>query len=726
MFPIINKITESDGKCDRFYYSGAAYDTESTTMTHAETYKIKGKEKQRTVIDYCFVYHIQFAIDENYYSFRSFAEFIPFLRNLIEYLKTHENDGKLIIWVANMAHEWAFMKNFIAREFEITRIFSKARRDVLLIELENKIQFRESIGLFGHSLSDISKNWCTKYKKLSGDLDYNKIRTFSTPIEYNERKYMENDVLILTEMHAAIFRAYMRENGIIYIPFTVSGFVRLKIKDSIIADEYLTHIREKWAANSKKWQTRTNVSVLKKFNRKIFTTADDWNLMREYAFCGGLSGSNILYVGKTLKNVKCADITSDYPFQMLDKKFPSGALKTGGATEWETAINSGAPSFALLHIEEMRAATIHAVFSKHKIVNLNDDEYRRQYDEPRNMIINNGKIVYAENVVIIINDVDFDVYRRAYQLNGITIIKSWFFEWGYKYLPAWLRNPVISDYLTKARLKKQYGHDAQNMVEYRDCKSRVNTYYGTLSTRPHDIFNSLDEINLFIPEKEYDFSDLQNNAWLNPYWAFYVTSYARKMLIDMILKYPDCIVQYDTDSLYYINNEDGARLESELKAFNERTMNRNRRRFKDVENVENIFDLGTWDFDDEYTRFMCLGAKKYIKEVNGDIITTVAGLPKRAVPAEILKKRIKNPFTYYNALLLTDGIIIDYEFTQKLASAYNDTTAVNYIPITDYRGETVLQEVSSYHALIPIDFKLSLSPEYISLIEQEQKIKRLK
>ncbi|MBR6502619.1 MAG: hypothetical protein IKT42_04180 [Clostridia bacterium] len=726
MFNISNLITQTDGHCEQYYYSGGAYDTESTTITHVETYKVKGKEKQRTVIDSCFVYHIQFAIDENYYSFRCFADFIPFLRNLLEYLKNQENDGKFVIWVANMSHEWAFMKNFIAREFEITRIFSKTRRDVLLIEIENKIQFRESIGLFGHSLADISKNWCKKYKKLSGDLDYSKIRTFNTPIEYNERKYMENDVLILTEMHAAIFAAYMRANGVIYLPFTVSGFVRLKIKDSIIHDEYLTHIREKWAEKSAKWKDRTNVSVLKKFNRKIFTTADDWNLMREYAFCGGLSGSNILHVGKTLKNVKCADITSDYPFQMLDKKFPSGALKTGGAAEWETAINSGAPSFALLHIDEMRATTIHAVFSKHKLVNLNDEMYNREYGEPKNMIINNGKIVHAENVVIIINDVDFDVYRRAYDLTGITIIKSWFFEWGYKYLPSWLQMPIISDYLTKARLKKQYGHDAQNMIEYRDCKSRVNTYYGTLSTRPHDIFNSLDEINLFIPEKEFEFSDLQNNAWLNPYWAFYVTSYARKMLIDMILKYPDCIIQYDTDSLYYINNDDGAHLESELKSFNERTMNRNRRRFKDVENVENIVDLGTWDFDDEYTRFMCLGAKKYIKEVNGDIITTVAGLPKRAVPAEILKKRIKNPFTYYNALLLTDGIIIDYEFTQKLASAYNDTTAINYVPITDYRGETVLQEVSSYHALIPIDFKLSLSREYIDLIEQEQKIKRLK
>ena len=726
MFNISNLITQTDGHCEQYYYSGGAYDTESTTITHVETYKVKGKEKQRTVIDSCFVYHIQFAIDENYYSFRCFAEFIPFLRNLLEYLKNQENDGKFVIWVANMSHEWAFMKNFIAREFEITRIFSKTRRDVLLIELEHKIQFRESIGLFGHSLADISKNWCTKYKKLSGDLDYNKIRTFNTPIEFNERKYMENDVLILTEMHTAIFNAYIRANGVIYLPFTVSGFVRLKIKDSIIHDEYLSHIREKWAEKSAKWKDRTNVSVLKKFNRKIFTTADDWNLMREYAFCGGLSGSNILHVGKTLKNVKCADITSDYPFQMLDKKFPSGALKTGGAAEWETCIKSGAPCFGLLHVDKIKAKTIHAVFSKHKIVNLNDEMYNREYGEPKNMIINNGKIVHTENVVIIINDVDFDVYKRAYDLTGITIIKSWYFEWGYKYLPSWLRNPVISDYLTKARLKKQYGHDAQNMVEYRDCKSRVNTYYGTLSTRPHDIFNSIDELNLFIPEKEFEFSDLQNNAWLNPYWAFYVTSYARKMLIDMILKYPDCIVQYDTDSLYYINNDDGARLENELKSFNERTMNRNRRRFKDVENVENIIDLGTWDFDNEYTRFMCLGAKKYIKEVNGDIITTVAGLPKRAVPAEILKKRIKNPFTYYNALLLTDGIIIDYEFTQKLASAYNDTTAINYVPITDYRGETVLQEVSSYHALIPIDFKLSLSPEYISLIEQEQKIKRLK
>ena len=721
--------TKSVNECDSYYTIGGAYDTESTTIAHKEKVKPSDDNSpERYVIDHCFVYHIQFAIGENYFAFRSFPDFVTFFSELlvtIRYInETTESKSKFIVWVANLSHEWSFFKNEISK-FNITKIFAKNRREPLLIEIDNIIQFRECIGLFGHSLADISKNWCKKYVKLSGDLDYNKIRTFNTPLDETEQAYCRNDVLSLTEMHENAFKAYTRENGVIYIPYTVSGFVRLKLKESIENDEGLTVKRE----NNEKWSDKSNVQLLKMWNRNLFTTPDDWNLLRTYGFSGGVVGSNIEHVGKELHNIKCADITSDYPFQMLSKPFPCGGIKEGHRAEWLGALEKNLPVFALVHFDKITAKTNHAFISKHKIINdkKNELSFYERHGAPRDMIVNNGKILTGRNIVLIINDVDYSIYRKAYDLENMTVLKCWYFPWGYRRLPEWLTKCIISDYITKSKLKKELGHAAQNNIIYRDSKSRVNTYYGTLSTRPEDIYNTLDGLSLFIPEKEFTFDDLKKNSWLNPYWAFYVTSYARKMLIENIIAFPECVVQYDTDSIYYIDNKQGKALEKSLTDFNKQTIFRNQKRFKNCSDSEFLDDLGTWDFDDVYTRFLCLGAKKYIKEQNGEIMTVIAGLPKSAIPNEIVTKRLQNPFNYYNAFTADKGyIIIQNMFCNKLASAYSDINYTKYCEITDYNGQTVLQPETSYHALIPIDFTLGLAEDYLKLIRQFRKNKPLK
>lgn len=717
--------TASVNDCDSYFTIGAAYDTESTTIMHKEKINPKDDDSaERYVIDNCFVYHIQFAIGENYYAFRTFADFAEFFNDLLTVIEeintTHDTNAKLIIWVANLSHEWSFIKNMLS-SYDLTRIFAKNRREPLLIEVENVVQFRETIGLFGHSLADISKNWCKKYKKLKGDLDYNKVRTFSTNLDTTEQAYCRNDVLILTEMHDNVFKAYTRANGVIYLPYTTSGFVRLKLKERIENDESLTELRNN--------RDKSNVQLLKIFNRKIFTTADDWNIIRTYGFNGGVVGSNIEHVGKELTNIKCADITSDYPFQMLSKSFPIGPIQTGNKKEWLNALKNHKPAFALVRIESMKSTTNHAFLSKHKILNIkrNNPEYYARHGEPLNTIFNNGKLLTGENIVIILNDVDYSIYRKAYDIKNMSVLKCWFFPWGYKRLPAWLTDCVISDYITKSKLKKELGHAAQSNIVYRDSKSRVNTYYGTLSTRPENIYNTLDALALFTPEQEFTFDDLRKNAWLNPYWAFYVTSYARKMLIEKIIAFPDCIVQYDTDSLYYKDNKQGHELERALQEHNRKTIENNTRRFKNVPDAEYLDDLGTWDFDDVYTRFLCLGAKKYIKEQNGEILTVIAGLPKTAIPKEIVTKRLQNPFEYYNLFTAEKGrIIIEHMFHNKLASAYSDINHTKYSIITDYNGVEVLQPETSYHALIPIDFTLGLAEDYLQLIKQFRNKKPLK
>ena len=724
-------ITKSVNGCERYFTTGAAYDTESTTISHIEN---EGKEDEKTVIDHCFVYHIQFALDEEYYSFRSFNDFKGFFCRFIGEVKEKqamydEEDApppKMIIWVANLSHEWAFMKNIFDNELPVTKIFAKSKREPLLIEIAGAVQFREAIGLFGHSLADISKNWCKKYKKLSGDLDYSKTRTFNTYLDETEQAYCRNDVLVLTEMHKNVFEAYTRPNGVMYLPYTVSGFVRLRLKEAIENTESLTEARKTLGG---KWLNKSNVQLLKRRNMGLYTTAEDWNLIRTYGFSGGVTGSNIEHVGKELHNIKCADITSDYPYQMLNERFPNGPIRAGKQDDFENALRNNLPCFALLHIGEMRAKTNHAVFSKHKVINLNELRYMKIFGAPMDSIVLNGKILAAKKIVVIMNDVDLKIYTKAYDLRDVTVLKCWYFPWGYKKLPEWLRNCVIADYITKAKIKKELGsHAAQQNVEYRDSKSRVNTYFGTLATRPDDIFNALDDLQLFTPEKEFTFEDLRRNTWLNPYWAFYITSYARKMLIEKILVAPRAIVQYDTDSLYYrADTKDGNALEKALEKFNADCIAKNKRQFKKIENAQFLDDLGTWDFDETYSRFLCLGAKKYIKECNGQIETVIAGLPKSAIPKEIVTKGLQNPFESYNAVTAEKGqIIIDHIFRNKLASMYCDVNYTKYVPITDYTGETVLQPESSYHALVPIDFTLGIAQDYLQHIRQFAKIKALR
>lgn len=719
----LSRCTASVKNCESYYLTGCGYDTESTTIKHEEI----DNDIKRTVIDSCFVYHIQFAIDEQYFSFRTFRDFCTWFDELLKTVKndsvSRETKPKLLIWVANLSHEWAFMKNYFISRYKITKCFAKGHRDVLLVEIDECIQFREAIGLFGHSLADIAKNWCKKYKKLVGDLQYDLCRTFETPIKKRERAYMENDVFILTEMHHAVFNAYTRDNGVIYIPYTVAGFVRLNLKKAIEENEDLTETRESLGG---KWLEKSNVQLLKKRNQKLFTTADDWNILREYGFAGGGVGSNIAHVGKVKKHVKCADITSDYPYQMLLKKFPNGPIKRGTLSDLQMCERDKLPYFTLIHVDEIRAKTQHALLSEHKIVNhkkYGTTEYIQRHGTPKNMIVYNGKIKLAQNVVLVWSDIDRATYENAYDIKGFHMLKLWYFPWGYRRLPDWFVDCIVKAYITKAKLKVS---GQKNTVEYNDAKRDVNTGFGVLASRQEDIYNSLDYLSWFVPKKEFQFQDMVRNTWLNPYWAFYVTSYARQMLFQYIVKYPDCIMQYDTDSLYFIANKQGEQLEKEILTFNQQCVENNKRRFKNIPDNEFIFDLGTWDFDDEYDNFLCMGAKKYIKQHGDAIETVIAGLPKAAIPKEIKRYHVKHIFERFNPILQDCDITIRHMFAHKFASVYNDQTHEEYQLITDYQNHTSLQPVTSFHALAPIDFTLGVADDYMKQIRAYQKIKPLK
>lgn len=688
------------------FKTGIGFDTESTTIYTDDT--------QKTVKD-CFCYTYQIAIGAEHYAiYRTMEQFIEFfsvLQDVVNYKNMDsESPAKLYIWVANLAHEWSFIKYAMFDRFNCTKIFAKTTRDALLIEFGD-IQFRECIGLFGHSLSNIANNW-TKTQKLKGDLDYSLIRTSYTPLTDAEKQYCINDVIILTEMHDAVLRAYMRENGSLRLPYTSSGFVRMKLKDAIRNYEPLTEEREQRAHVFKK-PPKNNIEYLMKQNKHLFANPLQWLLCREFGYAGGLCGTSIIYLCKELLNVFCADLTSDYPAQMLHEQFPAGWLKEYSHRYYTKIKEQKRPYFILCRVD-FDSKTNHATFSKHKIINLKNEAWQKTFGTVKELIVYNGKVLHCKNAICVLNDIDISAYKMIYNLK-ITVFKVWAFD-RYEKLPEWLFKCVSESYIKKAVLK----HDGkQKTIDYRDAKRDTNSFYGVLLTRSQDAFDEMQN-GLFVASKEKSIQQQFRECWLNPYIGMWVTSYARRILQYYISKYPDNIVQYDTDSLYFVGTKETPVdiIKADLERYNAKQEELNRNIFKGNKNIELLLDLGCWDFEKPFDKFLPMGAKKYIKMQGDHVETVIAGLPKDSIPKEIEQKRITKPITYYNIMKkwLKDNdnkIIIEHLFAHKFASVYCDNPETYTATITDYTGTTAEQICGSYHAITPIDFTLSVRPEFL-------------
>ena len=709
------------------FKTAAGFDSESTTITDQKVDRVKkdGTPVYKTYVKHCFCYAWQYAIDtEGAEIPRTKEGIINLLRETVAavkfYNKLHDTDAVFLIGVANLAHEWSFIKKAIYDNFEITKIFGKSKRDILYIQLDGCIEFRELVGLLGHSLDDISKNWCSEdNRKLTGSFDYNKIRTSSTELDpVTELPYMIKDVTSIVEAMRNAIRHYTQPDGVCCLPYTSSGFVRMKLKNAIRENDYITGEREHYnfMHDSK---IDNNIAYIKRKNRACVTDAFQWHVCRDYGYAGGLCGSNINLAGTVLKDVVCADLTSDYPAQLSHKKYPSGRLrkiKGNLNKERHKLEKEGRPYFCIMQIERLKAKTQHAVMSEHKLINGVDGDPSIFPDvgAPKNLVVYNGKIHYGENLLVCLNDVDIKAYSELYQIRG-GVLTLWAFD---KYAPApdWLLNCLWDDYETKSVLKMEGLAGTQ---VYNDAKVRCNTYYGVLATRIVETLSDLDGLLNLMSKEQKTFKDIKNNFWLNPYIAFYCTSYARAILMHFIARYPDSIVQYDTDSLYFINNNSG--LARALIEYNKEIEAKNERLFRHREHAAIFKTLGTWDFENTYKKFLGMGAKKYIKEDETGIHTTIAGLPKNAIPKEIEAKGIKAPFDYYNPIVkymqeMTNDIIIEHMFAHKFASVYGDDIDEKTIEIVDHTGKKCTQVESTYHAIIPIDFTLSMAYTFIKHI----------
>lgn len=660
-----------------FLNIGAGFDCETSQFDNHLKFDKKSKDKNE-IEDYknalrSFVYIWQFSVGTDVYLCRDITLITDFLNDLDNAVENIHSRANLIIWDANITFECSFFLPLI--KSGVRKMFARTKSNILSFDYGKHLKFRECLGVFGKSLKDIAKNYTTT-QKLTGDLDYSLIRLPSTPLTNEEINYCINDVAILSELTAKAHELYTLKGK--KIPLTQTGIVRDEIIDSYAPNPYFKSLR----------YTE---------NIPLIGTREQYYHFRKYVYSGGLTHSNFLYVGDKVHDVTCYDLTSAYPWALNCRKYPAGEfiqVDINDADEVRRAF-SHTHYFCKVTLKKFKSKSTHSTVSMHKVTNM------------QNYVIDNGRIYSADSVTLYLTEVDLRNVKAIYTYESYELHELYYFTKSVrvpssilKVMNAWYKKKTILKPKTSADHKHDPDYD-ENVKEYKRLKSLINSVYGMFVTSLYDCETIWDELNQEIKDNPRDWEKARETVF-NPWFGYYCTAYVRERLIECISKFPDSIIQYDTDSIYCLSNP---QLQDYVNKVNERISNENVDCITELE----CLDLGLWDFDGFFKDFICLGSKRYVgRYENDDLKITFAGASEKDIRAQcdILKMDI---FEYIKKFSISE-----HDSTKNGAFHFKDMYTAN---VTDYLGNT--ERVTTYGGttIKTVDFNASLSECFENLKE---------
>lgn len=660
-----------------FVNLGAGLDCETSQFDDHTKYNKKSKDKDefeqyRNALK-SFVYIWQFSVGNDIYLCRQYHLLLSFLDDLENAVDAVHPRANLIVWDANITFEYSFFIELI--KHKVVKAFARSKHNVLSFDYGKHLKFRECLGVFGKSLKDIAKNYTTT-QKLVGDLDYNLIRLPITPMTQTELSYTINDVAILSELTAVAHKLYTLRGK--KIPLTQTGIVRDEIIDAFAPTPYLKSI--KYAENA-----------------PLIGTQEQYYHWRKYVYSGGLTHSNFNYVGETVHSVTCYDLTSAYPWALNTKYYPAGEIIQADITNPDDVRRAFSHKhyFCKVTLKNIVSKSTHSTISMHKVTNMT------------NPIIDNGRIYRADSITLYVTEIDLSNVKAIYKYESYEIHELYYFTKSVR-VPAAILKVMNAWYKKKTILKplvsEEHKHDPdypENKKEYNRLKALINSIYGMFVTSLYDTsteWNAETEQLCDIPRK---WSKASQTVF-NPWYGYYCTAYVRQRLIECISKFPDYILQYDTDSIYCLPN---AELYQFIETINNRVSDENAARISEIE----CLDLGLWDNDGFYVDFVPLGSKRYVgRYANGDLKITFAGANENDIKSECNRLGV-DIFDYIKEFSITEDISTKngaYHFT----GTYTDN-------VTDYLGNTARVTTYGGTTIKTVDFKAGLSHDFKYLKE---------
>lgn len=639
------------------------------------------------------MYIWQFAFNGYVLIGRTWDEFKQLLKALIQAFNI-DADNRLYVYVHNLSYEFQFMRKWLKWE----NVFAVDERKPIKALTTSGFEFRDSYILSGYSLEKTGEQLHTyKVKKLVGDLDYEKIRTPLTKLTDDEIHYCINDVLVVS--------AYIQEQiemcgSIVKIPLTNTGRVREYCRDACFYG----------FTNDKELRKKTKQEYHKLMDC-LTLTVDEYDLLKR-AFMGGFTHACALHVNDVMYDVTSYDFTSSYPWVMLSEEFPMGKgtkITINGIEEYEKL----SKKFCLVF--DMKLENV-----KPKIWADNPISVSKCW-KLENPIENNGRVVYADEIITSGTNIDLDIYRKFYDIEHITLYNI--YAYVKAYLPKNFLLAILKLYNDKTQLKGVEGKE----IEYLHSKGMLNSCYGMMVTdiaKDENIYDgewTKDGVDKADAIEKYNTNKSRFQFYPQ---GIFVTAYARRNLFSAIA---ECSISQfesdycysDTDSVKIINAE---RHKQYFEEYNSMVMLKIKRCCAVNGIDEKLFSpktikgkvktIGVWDCEGTYTMFKTLGAKRYIYVQDNKLHVTVAGVGKKATQDYFMEhyKSFDEIFKHFK-----NGLVIPENYTGKLTHTYIDS---------EMDGETIDIDGNVYHYhelsgihLSKTQFEISLSKLFIDYLK---------
>lgn len=617
-----------------------------------------------------FMYHWQMCINGLVLAGRTWDEALQAFTKLQEVYETNIT-RHLVIYIQNLGFEFQFMTDFIADKWGWEELFAVKSRKPLRAVAKNGLQFRCSYLLSNMSLEYMTKlELKVRHLKQIGDLDYKKIRTPSTYLTDKEMSYCICDVLGLWEYINA--RLEDEKDNLETIPMTSTGYIRRKCR----------------RASEKEDGYRDMFKGLK-MTPKFYELCKD-------AARGGDTHANRHLAGRIIENAESYDVQSSYPYVMCCKQFPMTKFQPYGELETRNEF------YDLL---EKHACMFRVVVENVKVKEQYASPYLSEskcikYGKP---ILDNGRLLKASFIYAAMTDIDWKIFDEQYTYDIDSLCVTDMFIADYGYLPESLRKVIVELFRAKSELKSLRDKCDKESEEYADLdyrygktKNLLNGIFGMMYTDPvreSIIWNGEEwKEEKADVQKSLDKFWNSRNSFLYYPWGIWTTAHARYHLAQLVKAAGQENVAYcDTDSAKGADFDIGA-----IEKMNEiiREEVRAHEAYAYVDG--HYYDMGIYEHDESYQRFITLGAKKYAYEKKDKLHITISGVRKGG--AKELEK--------------LENFKVGFVFKESAGSEFRYNSSP--IKMIEVNGEKI--KTASNIAVLDGSYTIGITKEYEDLI----------
>ena len=667
------------GRCRggiEYYNFPCSFDIETTTILPGEL-DYMGLDSDPPI---AFPYLFQFNLYGYVLMCRQYKEALQIFHWIENYFRLGKN-RRMVFFIHNLGYEYTFFKDLWDIEYEES--FALSEHHPVSLITTTGIFFRDSYKMTNQSLEVLSKDWSPKWKKNKELMDYSELRTPYTKLDENTLIYSALDVLSLSDAILPFLQA-RGENIWSRCP-TSTSFIRTNLKK------------------------RVGVGVKHRTPEQIqYHRILDLQRMEWEVFClmtrlsrGGNTHMNRAYTGMLLQDVYHGDIKSSYPGQAVNEpEFPLGfwaPMDRGSdieTLELFEANNYCCIADVLLLNPRLKQGITVPYISISKMVIVEGSGMEAS---------DNGRYMGGLDAIqVSIFGVEWPIIKAQYDFDGAIIVNGYFSRKGY--LPDIVRNFILELFQKKTELKNVKGKE----VEYMLAKIDVNSVFGMAYTNPIRPRAKIGDDGIHVEELEDPAAELEkfqrSIGYFLPYsWGAMIACLGRVQLQKMIDAVGEDFVYCDTDSVFALNPEKSRAAIQKL----DKELSEHRAKcginitFKDKSGKEH--ELGSIDEEPVCEYFKSFGAKKYITVENGELTCTIAGVPKTAGA-----KIIGTPENFQL------GMNFKGEETGKNCLWYNDDPQML---LHDEQGREI--EIHSNVAMMPVDYLLSISPDYMECLSIE-------